>query len=93
MLKDGDRVTAGSQGRTVATSGNDLLRLEPKTTITIEAQKTGDDDHRTARWDAARQSRQAEDGDTLSIETQYLVATVKGTEFEVATTEWAPRSR
>ena len=58
MLKDGDRVSAGSQSRTVATSGNDLLRLEPKTTITIERAAVGHD-HRTARRHAARQSRQA----------------------------------
>ena len=35
MLKNGDRITTASQGRTVATSDDDLLRLEPKTTITI----------------------------------------------------------
>ena len=58
MLKDGDRVTAGSQDRSVTTSGNDLLRLEPKTTITIGEQKPATD-HRTARRHAARQSRQA----------------------------------
>ena len=37
MLKNGDRNTTGSQRRTVGTSGDDLLRLEPKTTITIGA--------------------------------------------------------
>lgn len=39
MLNDGDRVTTGSHSRTVATKGNDVLRLEPKTTITISDQK------------------------------------------------------
>ena len=86
MLKDGDRVTAGSQSRTVATSGNDLLRLEPKTTITIEEQKPATIIELldgTLHVKAGKRS----DGETLSIETQYLVATVKGTEFVVATTD------
>jgi hypothetical protein len=86
MLKDGDRVTAGSQGRTVATNGNDLLRLEPKTTITIEEPQSAtiiELLNGTLHVKAGKR----EDGDTLSIETQYLVATVKGTEFVVATTD------
>ena len=86
MLKDGDRVTAGSQGRTVATNGNDLLRLEPKTTITIEEPKSStiiELLNGTLHVKAGKR----EEGETLSIETQYLVATVKGTEFVVATTD------
>jgi len=86
MLKDGDRITTGSQGRTVATSGNDLLRLEPKTTITI-----GEPEPATIiellNGTLHVKAGKRQDGDTLSIETQYLVATVKGTEFTVATTE------
>jgi hypothetical protein len=86
MLKDGDRITTGSQGRTVATSGNDLLLLEPKTTITIGEPKPAtiiELLNGTLHVKAGKR----QDGDTLSIETQYLVATVKGTEFVVATTE------
>jgi hypothetical protein len=86
MLKDGDRVTAGNTGRTVATSGNDLLRLDPKTTITIGEQKPAtiiELLNGTLHIEAGKR----QGGDMLSIETQYLVATVKGTEFMVATTE------
>ena len=86
MLRDGDRVTTGRQGRTVATSGNDLLRLEPRTTITIGEPKQStiiELLNGTLHVKAGKR----EDGDTLSVETQYLVATVKGTEFVVTTTE------
>ena len=86
MMKDGDRVTAGSQGRTVATSGNDLLRLEPKTTITIEEPQSATIIELLDGTLHVKAGKR-EDGDTLSIETQYLVATVKGTEFVVATTD------
>lgn len=87
MLKDGDRVTAGSQGRTVATNGNDLLRLEPGTTITIgePTPPTTIIELLNGRLHVKAGKRQ--DGDTLSIETDYLVATVKGTEFVVTTTD------
>jgi hypothetical protein len=86
MLKDGDRVIAGSQSRTVATSGNDLLRLEPKTTITIGETKPATIIELLDGTLHVKAGKR-EDGDTLSIETQYLVATVKGTEFVVATTD------
>ena len=86
MLKDGDRVTTGSAGRTVATSGNDLLRLEPKTTITIgEPRPATIIELLNGTLHVKAGKRQ--DGDTLSIETDYLVATVKGTEFVVAMTD------
>jgi hypothetical protein len=65
---------------------NDLLRLEPKTTITI-----GEPEPATIieLLDGALHVKAGKrhDGETLSIETQYLVATVKGTEFMVATTD------
>ena len=86
MMKDGDRVTTGSQGRTVATSGNDLLRLEPKTTITIEEPQSATIIELLDGTLHVKAGKR-EEGDTLSIETQYLVATVKGTEFVVATTD------
>ena len=85
MLKDGDRVTTGSRGRTVTTSGNDILSLEPKTTITIgEPMPATIIELLGGTLHVKAGKRQ--DGDTLSIETQYLVATVKGTEFVVTTT-------
>ncbi len=86
LLKGGDRVSTGSQGRTVATSGNDLLRLEPATTITIGEPKAATIIELldgTLHVKAGKRH----DGDTLSIETQYLVATVKGTEFVVTMTD------
>jgi hypothetical protein len=86
MLKDGDRVTTGTQSRTVATSGNDILRLEPKTTITIGEPKPATI---IELLDGALHVKagKRQNGDTLSIETQYLVATVKGTEFVVLATD------
>jgi hypothetical protein len=86
MLKDGDRVTTANAGRTVATSGNDLLRLEPRTTVTIGEQKPATIIELLDGTLHVKAGKR-EDGDTLSIETQYLVATVKGTEFAVATTD------
>ena len=86
MLKNGDRITTGSQGRTVATSGNDLLRLEPKTTITIGEPKPATIIELLDGTLHVKAGKR-QDGDTLSIETQYLVATVKGTEFVVTTTD------
>lgn len=86
MLKDGDRVTAGSQGRTAATGGNDLLRLEPKTTITIGERKP-ETIIELLEGTLHVKAGKRQDGDTLSIETQYLVATVKGTEFMVTVTD------
>ena len=86
LLKDGDRVISGSAGRTVATSGNDILKLEPNTAITIGAQKAAtiiELIDGTLHVKAGKR----QDGDTLSIETQYLVATVKGTEFVVTVTD------
>ncbi len=53
MLKDGDRVTTGSAGRTVATSGNDLLRAGAENHHHDRGAGAGND-HRTAQWDAAR---------------------------------------
>ena len=86
MLKDGDRVTTGSQGRTLATKGSDILQLEPKTTITIGNQ-TRATTIELLNGALHVKAGKRHDGETLSIETQYLVATVKGTEFMVATTD------
>jgi ferric-dicitrate binding protein FerR (iron transport regulator) len=86
ILKDGDRVTAGSQGRTLATSGHDILRLEPKTTITVGEPKAATIIELLGGTLFVKAGKRY-GGDTLSIETQYLVATVKGTEFVVTATE------
>ena len=86
LLKGGDRVSTGSQGRTVSTSGNDLLRLEPETTITIGEPKAATIIELLGGTLHVKAGKR-HDGDTLSIETQYLVATVKGTEFVVTMTD------
>ena len=86
LLKNGDRVSTGSYGRTVATSGNDLLRLEPETTITI-GEPAAATIIELLDGTLHVKAGKRHDGDTLSIETQYLVATVKGTEFVVTTTD------
>jgi hypothetical protein len=86
LLKDGDRVIAGNASRTVATSGNDILKLEPNTAITIGARKPATIIELLDGTLHVKAGKR-QDGDTLSIETQYLVATVKGTEFVVATTD------
>jgi len=86
LLKDGDRVIAGTASRTVTTGGNDILKLEPNSAITIDAQKPATIIELldgTLHVKAGKRS----DGETLSIETQYLVATVKGTEFVVTMTD------
>jgi FecR protein len=86
MLKDGDRVTAGNAGRTVTTSGNDILQLEPNATITIEDRKPATIIELLDGVLHVKAGKR-QDGNTLSIETQYLVATVKGTEFVVTATD------
>jgi hypothetical protein len=86
LLKDGDRVIAGSAGRTVVTSSNDILKLEPTTAITIDAQKPATIIELLDGTLHVKAGKR-QDGDTLSIETQYLVATVKGTEFAVTVTD------
>jgi len=85
-LKDGDRVISGGAGRTVATSGNDILKLEPNTAITVGAQKPATIIELLDGTLHVKAGKR-QDGDTLSIETQYLVATVKGTEFAVTVTD------
>lgn len=85
-LRGGERVTTGSQGHTLATRDNDILRLDPGTTITVgEPQRATIIELLDGTLHVIAGERQ--DGDTLSIETEYLVATVKGTKFVVATTD------
>lgn len=83
-LKHGQNLVTGNEGRTVMTSGHDMLRLEPQTAITAGGEEEGLASviellYGTLHVKAAKRS----DGETLSIETPALVATVKGTEFEV----------
>jgi len=89
VLQPNQSVTTGSTGRMVLTLGHDILELAPRTTIAVgdarpEATTTiirlldG-----TVHVKAAKRT----DGQTFSVETQYLVATVKGTKFDVMTSE------
>jgi hypothetical protein len=85
VLKRGQNLATGNEGRTVMTSGHDILRLEPQTAIVAsDSEQEGPATviellYGTLHVKAARRS----EGKTLSIETPSLVATVKGTEFEV----------
>lgn len=86
VLKQGENLAAGGDERTVMTSGHDILRLEPQTAITDSGEPESPATviellYGTLHVKAAKRS----DGETLSIETPFLVATVKGTEFEVMT--------
>ena len=89
VLEPNQSVTTGSTGRIVLTLGHDILEMAPKTTIAVgdarpEATTTiiklldG-----TVHVKAAKRT----DGQTFSVETQYLVATVKGTKFDVMASE------
>lgn len=85
VLRQGESLATDGDERAVMTSGHDILRLEPQTAIMAGR---GEQDspasviellYGTLHVKAAKRG----DGDTLSIETPFLVATVKGTAFEV----------
>ena len=90
MIKPNESVaTSAGQSRTMLTRGHDILELEPATTI-VDGNRGLDDSmsiiqliEGTIHIKAAKRT----DGGTLSIETQYLVATVKGTKFDVTVTD------
>jgi hypothetical protein len=88
-LMQGDRVTTLNVSRTLGTRGNDILEVAPTTTILVKEQTPESPAtiiellYGTLHVDAARRDA----GETLSIETPYLVAIVKGTAFDVTTTE------
>ena len=88
VLKPNESITTGYARRTVLTRGHDILELEPQTTIAA-GQKGPENSTTTIRLlDGTIHVKAAKrtDGGTLSIETQSLVATVKGTKFDVTTT-------
>jgi hypothetical protein len=84
-LKPGQNVVTGSEDHTVMTSGHDMLRLGPQSAIMVRGEEEKGPAsviellYGTLRVKAAKRT----DGEALSIETPALVATVKGTEFEV----------
>ena len=85
VLREGERLATRNDERTVMTSGDDILRLEPQTAIMAGGAEQDSPAtviellYGTLHVKAAKRS----DGETLSIETPFLVATVKGTAFEV----------
>jgi hypothetical protein len=89
MLKPNESVATTGQSRTMLTRGHDIIELDPATRI-VEGNRGLDDTmsiieliEGTIHIRAAKRT----DGGTLSIETQYLVATVKGTKFDVTVTD------
>lgn len=89
VLKPNEHVSSGNVGRLVLTQGHDILELEPRTTIAVGAEgpEAATTIIRLIDGTIHVKANKRTDGETLSIETQYLVATVKGTKFDVATTQ------
>jgi hypothetical protein len=87
MLKPNESIATGNTTRTVLTRGHDILELEPDTTIVAGDRGVNDSTTIIQLLDGIIHVKAAKrtDGGTLSIETRYLVATVKGTKFDVVT--------
>jgi hypothetical protein len=88
-LVTGQRIATGGGEHMVLTNGRDLVEIRPNSTVTI-----GDDDASTAaaNVDLVNGTIHVEvgkraPGTTFSIDAPYLVATVKGTQFDV--TSWS----
>jgi hypothetical protein len=90
-LATGQRISTGAGQHMILVNGRDLVEVGPNTTISI-----GDNDPATS--DANLDLRSGEihvevgkraPGQTFSIDAPYLVATVKGTKFDVRTSNEA----
>ena len=84
-LVAGQRIATGGGQHMILTNGRDLVEIRPNTTVTI-----GDDDASTAasNVDLVNGTIHVEvgkraPGKTFSIDAPYLIATVKGTQFDV----------
>ena len=84
-LVTGQRIATGGGQHMILTNGRDLVEIRPNTTVTI-----GDDDASTApsNVDLVNGTIHVEvgkraPGKTFSIDAPYLIATVKGTQFDV----------
>ena len=84
-LVTGQRIATGGGQHMILTNGRDLVEIRPNTTVTI-----GDDDSSTSasNVDLVNGTIHVEvgkraPGKTFSIDAPYLVATVKGTQFDV----------
>jgi len=88
VLQQNQSVATGSVGRIVLTQGHDILQMGPKTTIAVGAGGPNAPITVIKLIDGTIQVKAAKrtDGRTFSVETQFLVATVKGTKFDVVTT-------
>jgi hypothetical protein len=84
-LVTGQRIATGGGQQMILTNGRDLVEIRPNSTVTI-----GDDDASTAAANVnlingtihVEVGKRAP-GKTFSIDAPYLVATVKGTQFDV----------
>src|SRR5688572_32909211 len=84
-LATGQRIATGGGQQMILTNGRDLVEIRPNSTVTI-----GDDDASTAAANVnlingtihVEVGKRAA-GKTFSIDAPYLVATVKGTQFDV----------
>jgi hypothetical protein len=86
-LMQGQRISTGPDQQMVLTNGRDLVTLNPGTSVEI-----GDNDSTTDEANLELKSGTVHvkagkrtPGHTFSVETAYLVATVKGTQFDVST--------
>ena len=85
-LVTGQRISTGADQNMVLVNGRDLVEIKPNSTVTI-----GDNDASTpdANVDLINGTIHVEvgkrvPGKTFSVEAPYLVATVKGTQFDVS---------
>jgi hypothetical protein len=86
-LTQGQHISTGPDQQMVLTNGRDLVTLNPGTSVEI-----GDNDSTTDEANLELKSGTVHvkagkrtPGHTFSVETAYLVATVKGTQFDVST--------
>jgi FecR protein len=82
-------IASGSTGQTVVTRGHDIVEMQPQTTITVD-ESTPDNSSIIVRLINGRifvEAAKRKKDQTFSVETRYLVATVKGTKFDVTITQ------
>ena len=82
-------IASGNTGQTVVTRGHDIVQMQPHTVIAVE-ESTPDNSSTIVRLINGSifvEAAKRRNGETLSVETRYLVATVKGTKFDVTSTQ------
>jgi hypothetical protein len=90
-LVAGQQISTGAGQRMILVNGRDLVEIRPNSTITI-----GDDDASTATANVGLvngtihvEVGKRSPGKTFSVDAPYLVATVKGTQFDVSSSSAA----